>query len=101
MNLQKLFCPYCGKQLECPESLKGHSVQCPLCSSCFVYGEAKDEQTQQTPPGEHNVSRGKQEPPAIERTRQSQPHMISWDVVIPATILVVEAIIIITAVILR
>lgn len=99
MNLQKLFCPYCGKQLECPESLKGCSVQCPLCSSCFVYGEAQDEKMQQTPPGEHDASRGKQEHSGIEKTRQSQPHMVSWNVVILAAILVVGAII--TAVMLR
>lgn len=101
MNLQKLFCPYCGKRLECSESLKGRSVRCPLCSSCFVYGEAKDEQTQQPSPGEHNASRGKQKYPVIKKTRPSQPHKVPWNVVIPAVILAVSVIAIITAAILR
>lgn len=93
MNPQKLYCPYCGQQLECPESLKGHSVKCPLCSSRFVYGEAKDVQTQHISPGGHSATRGEQERPVIEKTRPTQTHMISWNVVLSAAILAIGAIV--------
>lgn len=68
-------------------------MQCPLCSSCFVYGEAKDEQTQHISQGEHNASRGEQERPVIEKTRPSQTHVVSWNVVLSAAILSIGAII--------
>lgn len=93
MNPQKLYCPYCGQQLECPESLKGRLVKCPLCSSRFVYGEAKDVQTQHISPGGHNASRGEQKRPVIEKTRPSQTHVVSWNVVLSAAILAIGAIV--------
>lgn len=37
MNIETVFCPFCGKPLEYPTQLKGNLVQCKHCSSYFKW----------------------------------------------------------------
>lgn len=45
MNIETVFCPFCGKPLEYPAQLKGSLVQCKHCSSCFKWENTSEPST--------------------------------------------------------
>lgn len=45
MNIETVFCPFCGKPLEYPAQLKGSLVQCKHCSSYFKWENTSEPST--------------------------------------------------------